>query len=60
MSLITILGMVLVICLVIYLTRLMLNAFEVPNPWNTLIFVVVVLLVVLSFLKYLHVPLPGL
>jgi hypothetical protein len=50
MSLIGLLIAVLLACVVIWLVRLLLSAFKVPDPINTVIFVVVVIVILLWFL----------
>jgi hypothetical protein len=55
---VTLLIAVLVVCIVCWAARSLLAAFSVPDPAATVVFVIVVLVCVLWFLK--HVGVPGL
>lgn len=50
-SLIGLLIALLVVCVVLYCTRLLLNAFAVPQPFSTLIYVVVIIICLLIVLQ---------
>jgi len=47
---------VLIVCLVLFCTRLLLGAFKVGDPFSTVIFVVVAILCVLWLIGGLGVP----
>jgi hypothetical protein len=50
-SLIGLLIAILVVCVILYCTRLLLNAFAVPQPISTVIYVIVILLCLLIVLQ---------
>lgn len=59
MSILSLLVLVFLVCLVIWGTRALLAAFSIPDPWRTVIWVAVVLLVVYIVLGQLGIA-PGL
>lgn len=50
-SLITLLIALIVVCVVLYCARLLINAFEVPQPFATVIYVVIILICLLVLLQ---------
>lgn len=53
MSLVSLLIVLLVAAVVLWLARLIINAFSLPHPWGTVLFVIVALVVLLWVLNHL-------
>lgn len=54
MSLIGLLVALLIVCVVIWAARMLIAAFKIPSPIDTVIYVVIVLLAVLWFVSQLR------